>query len=145
MREPVPGNQAQELAIRFSEQDERSTNGIFFLAPDDRRVGTHPRIGRKATKASRESSPARLAPILIAHESMGHCQQPGSGHLAVRDLVEASPGNRKDLGRRVLGVGCIEAPDAISKHNGVMPFEDGIETLFGLSVDGYDDPRRHSS
>jgi hypothetical protein len=81
---------------------------------------------------------------MIADHPVRHRQQPGLGHFGVRYLVEAPPGDGKNLGRGVLGVVRVESTQAVAKDIGMVPLEEFIETLLSIRVDGYDCPRRHS-
>jgi hypothetical protein len=78
---------------------------------------------------------------VIADHSVCRRQKPGPGHVGVRYLIEAPPGDHEDLGCDVFGVVGVQAAQTVAKDIGVVPLEEFIETLLGISVDGYDCPR----
>ena len=144
MRKTIPGDELQELAISLAQGKEGTADGILFLPANDHHFGGFRAFGRQAPETSEEPAAAGSASILIADHSVCDRQQPGFGRVCVRNLIEASPGHRKNLGGYVLGVGRVQATDAVPKDIGVMPFKEIVETLLGIDGDGYGCPLRHS-
>ena len=144
MRKTIPGDEPQELPISLAEGKKGLADGILFFPTNDHHFGGFRGFGWQAPQTREEPAAAGSASILIADHAVCDRQQPGFCHVRVRNLIEASPGNGENLGGHVLGVGRVQATDAVAKDIGVMPFKEIIETLLGIEGDGYGCPWRPS-
>ena len=72
----------------------------------------------------------RASPPTV-EDTFGHNEQPGSGRLAARDVVESAPRNRKYLIGGVISVGDRATTEAIRKHVPEVPLIELVESTLG--------------